>query len=150
MKSSNNNTATKLNPQTHSRLWWCRSVGCASCGHLHFHWNAHEIHVQTASNTKSEKYLFFFYHLKKKKKMDEWKTTPVSDCISANIEAISDQIQTAHLSHFHDADRIWELRLGEKVTDKMWHSEDTHCRLAAIQSFLFSKLMWQKMPIYSD
>lgn len=38
--------------------------------------------------------------------MDEGKTTAVSDCISANIEAISDQIQTAHLSHFHDADRI--------------------------------------------
>lgn len=82
--------------------------------------------------------------------MDEGKTTPVSDCISANIEAISDQIQTAHLSHFHEADRIWEQRLGEKVTDKMWHSEDTRWQLAAIQTVFFSKLMWQKMPIHPD
>lgn len=97
--------------------------------------------------------MFLFFRSKgekKKKQMGEGKTTPVSDCISANIEAISDQIQTAHLSHFHDADRIWVQRLGEKVTDKMWHSEDTHRQLVAIQTFLLSKLMWQKMPIYSD
>lgn len=110
-----------------------------------------EIQGWTDGKQKKRKCLFFSCLEKEEKNlMDEGKTTPVSDCISANIEAISDQIQTAHLSHFHDADRIWEQRLGEKVTDKMWHSEDTHCRLAQIQTFLFSKLMWQKMPIYSD